>query len=353
MSSSTNYYDVFEDMSSYPEADIFIAYSRRGVGKTYSALLGAYQRKLPIIYIKRTNDDIDLICTASEEFEASPYVPINRDHGTNIQPKKITKGIAAFYDMNSEDKKPIAYACSLAAVKKVKGMDLSRVDLMIFDEFIPQASETRVLHSEGSATLDLYETVSRDRIKRGRKPLKLLLFANAEDIYCPLIDEMQIMDDLAKLAMSGSSYRYIEDRGILIHHVNEIRLEEKELSGGLARAMKGTSWYRKSFGGEFSKIDFSNISNKVLRKYSCLMKIHYRESDYYLYRKDREFYLTTQASNRYIESVNLNRDNDIRRFYIRYCIDLQEACTDGLMQFSDYSLYDLIMHYSKRFSHVL
>lgn len=348
-----HYYDVFNDLRDYPEAVVVVAYSRRGVGKTYGALYGAYQKKLPIVYVKRTKEDIDLICEDSEEFETSPYVPINRDHGTNIHPKKIQKGIAGFYDMDSEDKKPIAYAVALSAVKAVKGMDMSRAEFLIFDEFIPQASESRVLHTEGSSVLDLAETIGRDRIKRGRGPLKILLFANAEDIYCPVIDELQIMDDLAALAMSGQSIRYVEDRLILIHHVNEIELEEAEKSGGLYRVMKGTSWWRKSYGGEFSKVDFTNVSKQALKKYSCVMKIHYREDDYYLYRKDREFYFCKTPSNRYIEDINLNRDNDIRRFYSRYCIDLQEACNEGLMRFSDYSLYDMVANYSKRFKNVL
>lgn len=349
----SRYYDVFKDIEKYPESVIYIAYSRRGVGKTYSALKGAYEQHIPIVYIKRTMDDVDFICSSNEYFDASPYFPINRDIGTNIKPKKIRNGIGAFYDMDSDDKLPIAYCIALSAIKNIKGIDLSRCELMIFDEFIAQISETRVLHTEGEAVLDLYETISRDRLKRGRSSLKLLLFANAENIYCPIVDELQIMDDLARLAVSGESYAYIKERQILLHHVNEIALEEAEMQGGLYNVMKGTRWHAKSYGGEFSKTDFSNVSKKVLKQFKPLMKIHYRESDYYLYKKDLDYYLCSQATNKYIEAVDLNRDNDVRKFYIRYCIDLQEACINGHMKFSDYSLYDIIMNYGKRFKHVL
>ena len=46
------YYDVTADLRKYPEAVVIIAYSRRGVGKTYSALKGALEGGFPIVYIK-------------------------------------------------------------------------------------------------------------------------------------------------------------------------------------------------------------------------------------------------------------------------------------------------------------
>ena len=354
MSLNKRYYDVFEDIASFPEAIIYIAYSRRGVGKTYSALLGAYQKKIPIVYIKRTIEDVDFICSSNEEFDASPYFPINRDHGTKIMPKKIRKGIGAFYDMNeeAEHKQPIAYCLALSAIKNIKGIDLSRCELMIFDEFIPQASETRVLSTEFDACMDLYATISRDREKRGRDHLKLLLFANAEDLYCPIIDGLQVMDQLAEVSCKGLTYKYIDERKILIHHVNEIPLEEEELTG-IYLVMKNTKWARKSFGGEFSKVDFSNVDRKVLKNYVPLIHLHYREDDFYLYRKDRDYYLCKNRSNKCLADYDLNKDNDIRLFYYSHVIDLQDACMNGYMRFSDYSLYDLISHYSQRFKDVL
>lgn len=352
------YYNVYDDLAKYSEVIILIAYSRRGVGKTYGALYGALVRKQPIIYIKRTIEDIDLICSGNskaEGFDTSPYVPINRDHGTNIKPKKIAKGIGAFYNFDNNNEPvgaPVAYAVALSAIKNIKGIDLSHCEFMIFDEFIPQISETRVLQSEGEALLDVYMTVARDREKRGRDPLRLLLFANSEQLYCPVVDELSIIDDIAKLAVSGESYRYIPERGILIHHVNEIPITEAE-KGGIYKSMKGTRWWRKSFTGEFSKNDFTNISSKVLKKYSPLIHLHYREEDIYIYSKDNDYYICKTASNKCPVSLDLNRDNHIRKFYIKYCMDIQDACTEGHVQFSDYSLYDLIMNFDKRFKSIL
>lgn len=358
-SANLKYYNVYDDIRNYPDAVILISYSRRGVGKTYGALWGAYQQKAPIIYIKRTISDIDLICSGSKVagFDTSPYVPINRDHGTNIKPKRIANGIGAFYECDSDDEpigNPVAYAVALSAIKNIKGIDLSHCIYMIFDEFIPQTSEMirGVSSLEGESLLDVYMTVSRDREKRGFDPLKLLLFANAENIYCPVVDELQIMDDIAALAISGNSIRYVPDRRILIHHVNEIELTEDE-THGIYQVMKGTKWFRKSFGGEFSNNDFSNVSKQMLKGYSPLIQMHYRESDIYIYSKDGYYYICKIASNRCPIKLDLNRDNHVRKFYIKYCMDIQDACIDGKVKFSDYSLYDLIMNFDKRFKSIL
>ena len=353
------YYDVYNDIRKYPDAIIIIAYSRRGVGKTYGALYGALINNEPIIYIKRTIQDIDLICSGSKiaGFDTSPYVPINRDHGYNIKPKRIANGIGAFYHCDADGEPegaPVAYAVALSAIKNIKGIDLSHCTYMIFDEFIPQTAEMirGVSSLEGESLLDVYMTVARDREKRGKDPLKLLLFANAENIYCPVVDELQIIDDLANLAVSGNSYFYNQERKILLHHVNEIELTEDEKKGIYA-VMAGTKWFKKSFSGEFSKNDFSNVSKTVLKKYTPLMQLHYRESDIFIYSKDREYYICKQASNKCPIKLDLNRDNHVRKFYIKYCMDIQDACIDGHVKFSDYSLYDLIMNFDKRFKNVL
>ena len=349
------YYDVFEDLHNYPETTILVAYSRRGVGKTYGALYGALEREMPISYIKRTDRDIDLLCKSTKRFDTSPYKPINRDHPEyNIYPEKIGDGIGAFYqrdDKNNSVGQPVSYALSLNKIQDIKGFDISDTEFMIMDEFIPQATQ-RTSRKEGEALMDAHETACRDRVKRGKSAIPLLLFANAEDLYCPIIDTLEIIDDIAELNQSGKSIKYIESRGILIHHVNEISLTESEMSGGLYKAMYGTSWWRKSFYGQFHN-DFSNVEPKVLKMYKPLARCIYREGDFYIYKKDRDYYICKTPTNKYVHEFNLNRDNDVRLFYSKYVWNLQECCMNGHVKFSHYSLYDLISFFDKRFNNIL
>ena len=168
-------------------------------------------------------------------FDASPYAPINRDYGCNIKGKIITNGIGGFYDNDIDDQKvikPISYALALSAAKSLKGFDLSMCDWIIFDEFIPQLGE-RISRKEGELLLDLYMTIARDRQKRGKRPLKLILFANAEEISTPITNTLEIVDIMADLNASGQTHFYDDARGILLHHITseEFPLQESEKEG--------------------------------------------------------------------------------------------------------------------------
>ena len=152
--------------------------------------------------MKRTNEDVDLICTGSEnpdlKVDMDPFVPLNRDFGWNIKPKLIKKGIGAFYECNDDGEPvgaPIGMILSLARIKSIKGADFSRAEFICLDEFIPQSFEI-VRRKEGEGLLDVYMTVIRDKVKRGGS-LKLVLFANAEEISTPVTNAFEIVDDMA------------------------------------------------------------------------------------------------------------------------------------------------------------
>lgn len=348
------YYHLAKDLEEYPDAWCYVVWSRRGPGKTYSALWNSYYNHIPIIYMKRTQDDVELICTDSNDFDLSPYVPINRDKNVNIKGKMLKKGIGGFWDTNSEGEiegAPMTYAVALNAIKKVKGIDMSRCEWLIFDEFIPQIGEI-IRRGEGEMLLEFYMTVARDRLKRGRKPLKLILFANAEDISTPVTNVLEIINDMAKLNASGQSHLYIEDRGIMLHHITdaEVPLLESE-KGGIFQGMSHTAWARKAFGGEFTNNDFSNIVKLPMKGMKPLIHIKYKTYDYYVYLKNSDgmYYMTKSKANKCTYEYDLNTENGQKLFYYNHCTDLRYACIDGRMKFELYSMYDLIINYKRFF----
>ena len=352
------YYDFKNDLELYPEAVVYIVVSSRGRGKTYSALKYSYEHKIPIIYMKRTNDDIAFICREEKDgMDTSPYYPINRDLHSNIKGKLIDTGVGGFWSYEpDEDGKmvpdglPIAYALSLNAIKRIKGFDASRCDWMILDEFIPQIGE-RVLRTEGDLLLDVYMTISRDREKRGKDHLKLLLFANAEDISTPITNTFEVVDDIADLCASGKSHFYDHERKIMIHRIieEEVPLTSAEKEG-IFSTMKNTAWARKSFGGEFSKNDFSNVCKNNLKGYRGHIKLHYKENDYYIYINDAGSYYISRSPTKCPMSYNLNRETEQRAFYIEHGIDLRGDTIEERVKFASYTMYDLIMNYTKIFN---
>lgn len=347
-----SYYHFGKDVEAYPDAWCYVVWSRRGPGKTYSALRYPYAKGFQTLYMKRTCEDVDFICDYSGEldFDPSPWFPLNRDFGTNIRPKSISKGVGAFYEADEDNKvfgKPVNYILALNKVKSIKGIDLTNCEWMILDEFIPQTGEI-VRRMEGEMLLDLYMTINRDRQKRGRKPLKLVLFANAEQISTPITNTLEIVDIMADMNATGEAYHY--ERGIMLHHItqDEFPMSEAE-KDGLYEAMKGTAWGNKAFEGVFANNDFSNVDKVSLKNARCMIELTYKMKKFYIYLKPDGMYYMCRSANKALFSFNLDRENDQKKFYIDYDIDLRNACIDGKMKFEKYSMYDLIVNYKQLF----
>lgn len=348
---SKDYYYFPDDVERYPSAWCIIVWSRRGPGKTYSLLRSAYDMKIPLLYMKRTIKDVNTICTDKAGIDLSPYVPINRDAGTLIKPHLIDEGIGGFYDSGEDGNvngSPISYVCALNALKTIKGMELSFIEWMCLDEFIPLAGEV-VKKDEGEQLLSIYMTVLRDRTKRGLDPTKLILFANAENISTPITRELGVIDAMAELQATGESYKYLSDRGILLHHITdqEFPIKESEKTG-IYLAMRNTAWGRKAFGGDFSTNDFSNVCKKSIKGYRCIASYYYEEKTHYIYRKGKEYYVSDTVGK--TENIyDLTLENEQKKFYYDYTYNLRESCINGNVKFQYYTDYDLIINYRKYF----
>lgn len=352
------YYHFKKDLLDYPRAGIYVVWSRRGPGKTYSFLRYCVDNKKFFIYMKRTNEDVELICTGGDnpdmKMEMDPFVPLNRDFGWNIKPKQIKKGIGAFYDCNDDGEpvgEPIGMILSLARIKSVKGSDMSKAEFLCLDEFIPQAYEI-VRKKEGEGLLSIYMTALRDKVKRGGR-LQMVLFANAEEISTPITNTLEIVDDMAELAFKGDHHSYLKDRRIMLHYITqkEIPLTKEELESDIFVAMKGTAWLQNAFFGNFSNNDFTNIKQMSIKNMQCIHKIFYKNKHYYIYRRPTDgMYYMTYTRGAYQFEWDLNKENHQKLFWIEYAQELRVDCIEDHFKFEKYSMYDLIMNYKKFFS---
>ena len=348
------YYHIGKDVEEHPECTVFIVWSPRGPGKTYGALRYPYRMGFLTAYMKRTVEDVNTICeyAGDVDFDPSPWKPLNRDFGTNVKPQLLKKGLGVFYNADSEGKaigKPVNYIMALSKMKTIKGMDMSEVEWMIFDEFIPQAGEI-VRHAEGEMLLDLYMTLNRDRQKRHRPPLKLIMFANAEQISTPVTNELEVVDLMAEMEAKGLSTYIDKKRGIFLRHITQedYPMSEDE-KNGMYSVMKGTAWFDKAFGGSFANNDFSAVCDMSLKRMRCMYHLHYRKThDIYVYIKpDTGMFYVTDSKGPYVKSFNLDRENEQKKYWIDVGIDLRAACIEDRMRFKKYSYYDLIVNYKK------
>lgn len=362
------YYDIRNDIQSYPDAWCYIIIGGRGRGKTYSTLKSCLEDQTDFIFIKRAMEDVDLMCAGTGSIkksvddlgvDLSPFKAINRDTGSNIQAFSIKTGIAGFWQtVTGEDGKlipqgkPIGMIFALNGVTKYKGFELAssaQDQWIIFDEFIPNLYD-RVNRREGIQLLDFYKTVARDRVQRGLNEIKLICLANATSIANPVFDTLEIMDQVADLQTAGTRSAYDPERGIFIHLLeNDSDFMAAEEKTGLYKAMGQTAWGRMSYGNTFAYNDFSNVSNKALKGFRCLCGYHYKDSDTYIY-YDQGIYYVTNSRGQTDQFYDLNRENDQKAFFYDYVVDIRQACIYNGVRFKKYSYYDLLVNYKKIFS---
>lgn len=357
------YFDIKDDLTKYPDCWLYAVWSGRNTGKTYSTLKFLYEEKHKFIFLKRTIEDVKLILSGSGKVgtklsqygaDMSPFKAINRDTGSNVRAFGIYKGyLGGFWECNEKNEPlfdPIGYILALNGISKVKGFDLSECDYIVFDEFIPSPWE-RADRNEGKQLLDLYMTVSRDREHRGKPPLKIIMLANPTEINCPVFQELEVADDAAVMDKAGEEYKVV--RGMLLHNIRMGQeFQETEEHMPALAAMAGTAWHDMTVGSGFSYNDLNMIGKANMKGFRCILEIIYRRFRWYAYQKDGKYYICKARGNPRDGSFDLNRDQEARRFWLEYGIDLRCEYIDGNVWFETYTMFDVIVNYKKFFPFV-
>ena len=356
---SNYYYDLADDLKKYPDAWAYLIWSGRNTGKTYSTLKYCLDRNLKFVFIKRTKEDVALLTSGSgkvgskrSEYGAdmSPFKAINRDTGSNIHAFDIYKNyIGGFWRCDDEGAAvgaPIGYIVALSTAAKVKGFDLSDCDVMIFDEFIPNAWEI-TKRGEGKQILDLYMTIARDREHRGKDPLKLIALANPTALRCGLFEVLEVTDTVARMSQTGEEYH--EQKGILLHQIQMgANFQRQEENMDILQTMAGTDWADMSLGSGFAYNDMSMIRSVPLKGYVCVYEVRYKKNVWYIYQKDGDYYVcTSRGKARAV--YDLNTDIGVRAFYREVQMDLKDDYINGCVVFQTYTMYDVLINFRKYF----
>lgn len=258
-----------------------VVVSARGPGKTFGALSQAVKKGLKFLYLRRTKTQLDIISNPLY----SPFKRINTFFGWDIQPKR-GNGMAVFQDGAGH---LIGYAGALSTFRNVRGFDGSDIDLIIWDEFIPEEEEI-VKFNDWASFLNIVETVARNRELEGRQPIKILLCANSNKIYGYAVNGMQIENDLIEMRESGEEIREITPDLIVI-----VPRAEK-----FTEAKRQTALYRLTAGSRFSEMAIDNafrirsrekIGKRPLAEFVPLCG--FKGEFVYRHKADRSYYVTS------------------------------------------------------------
>lgn len=260
----------------------------RGTGKTYGALKYVYENNIRFMLMRRTQAQCDLI----NKPEFNPFKALAADLDLDISVKAISKYNAVLLEESEEDYKTLGYTCALSTIANMRGFDASDVKLLLYDEFIPERHE-RQLKNEGSAFLNAYETINRNRELSGSDPLQVLCLANAFNMANALFLELGLVDITEKMIQKNHELYINKEKGILICLLNKSSISEQKKETALYK-VAGGSYTEMALNNDFAYNDASEIHSKPLKEYKLICTIG--EISIYKNKGKREFYVSEHRS---------------------------------------------------------
>ena len=260
----------------------------RGTGKTYDSLKVAKEKRKLFMLMRRTQSQADLI--SKPEF--SVFKPLNNDLGWNVNVKSISKYNSMYYEESDDTITPIGYTCALSTISNMRGFDASDIQLLIYDEFIPEKHE-RLLKNEADALFNAYETMNRNRELKGIAPIQLLCLANANDITNPVFESLKLIR-IADRMQKGNADRWTDDnRGIQLIMLHRSPISKRKASTVLYNLTEGSDFSSMALDNDFN-VDRHHVKPRPLSEYIPVCSI----GELCIYRHKSEFrlYATTHIA---------------------------------------------------------
>lgn len=330
---SNGYLDV-EKILSYKIPFSFIL-GGRATGKTYGALKTLYQTDTRFMLMRRTQAQCDLI----NKPEFNPYKVICSDLGVDIRVRSISKYNALVYESFGEDvERTIGYTCALSTIANMRGFDASDCKVLLYDEFIPERHE-RALKNEGSAFLNAYETINRNRELKGEAPLQALCLANAFNIANAIFLELGLVGICERMKAKGQELYINRERGILIALLDKSRISQQKRDTALYR-VAGGAYSEMALANDFAYNDASDIKSQGLQEYKLICTIG--EISIYKHKSNRKYYVSEHRTG--TADTFKSDEVGLKRYQKKYGLQLFGAYMRGNVQFENMltkSLFEL------------
>lgn len=287
----------------------------RGTGKTYGIIKDMIESKEKFILMRRTQTQADLISKA----EFSPVKSVMDDmfrHFKTVPLSKQSTGLVETdADGNALNGDIFCYTIALSTISNLRGFDASDVNYLFYDEFIPEPHE-KPLKNEASAFYNCYETINRNRELKGRKPLKVIAAANANNMANPLFISMGLVTKVESMIRKGQSIWEDKERGIAVIVCQETPISKEKENTALYRLVdEREDFYHMSLKNSFTSDNRDRIGSMKLVEY--LPVVHIGELYIYRHKSRKEYYVSAIKSGTFKENFTMN-DMDKLRFRTGY-----------------------------------
>lgn len=292
----------------------------RGTGKTYGAMLYLLKTGIKFLYLRRTKTEADLVKSEL----TNPFKVVNTDLGIDIKPGR---GQYIYPFLNNGE--VIGYGAALSTFYNVRGVDFSDVEIIIYDEFIPENS-ARPIKEEFKSLMNVIETVGRNRELQGRKPVRLLAMANSNKLDNPIFLGLEIVNKVAKMAERGHEVYSDGSKELTVYMLMKSPISEKKAHTALYKLTQGNDFQRMALQNQF-ELYTENIRPSRIIEYNPVVKIG--ELYIYKHKHRREYYVCCQKNGTFSKQFT-TADIDVERFRTHY-IYLYDAYIHDRVYFED------------------
>lgn len=279
----------------------------RGIGKTYGLLKYILKYNIKSIYLRRTQKQTDII----NKREFSPFKPVCADLNLEYDQKMIARDTAAL--IIDDDIK--CYTGALSTFSSLRSFDMSDVECIIFDEFIPEISDKTSIKHEYEAFLNMYETVNRNRELSGRDPVKLIAAANSNNLNNKIFMGLGIISDLDNMIRKEKEVLHINDRSISVYYPLHSPISERKAETALYKLSGDNDFSAMALSNSFG-IDESDIINRPLKEFRPVVNVG--EICIYKHKGISNFYYVSRVLARGSAPVYAATDRQIAQFKERY-----------------------------------
>lgn len=314
------------------DLNILVVIGGRGTGKTFNVLKTVITQERKFMLMRRTQAQLDMI----NKKQFSPVNPIADFLNMEIDTKPISKYNAAYIVEDRE----IGYTCALTTVSNMRGFDASEIDVLIYDEFIPEKHE-RPIKFEGTAFFNAYETMNRNRELTGKKPIQIVLLSNSNDIYNPILAEMGIITKVFNMAKAGQTVSIDGNKKLGIFLLSNSPISVLKRNTSLYKISENSDFVEMALNNSFCGVDDDTIKPQNLKEYKPLANV----GELYLYtHKSTSVVYVSKHRGGTTPLIFRASDRDLKRFRKTFSW-LPFEIGGGMVLFEDVSCQYLLTKY--------
>lgn len=279
----------------------------RGIGKTYGMFKYVIENDHKIIYLRRSAKQVDFI----SKIDRCACRPVLKDLDLLERFNIASNEESTAYMI---DDRVFCDVMSLTTVANLRSFDGSEVEAIIFDEFIPEVTEKKIIKDEYEALMNLYETINRNRELDGIPPVKLICMANSNNGANDIFTGAQLVRTYTRMQKLHKETYINPQRGFAILRYDMSPISQKKSK---------TALYKFTAGTRFQEMAIENKAADITEFVSTRVNI-------------REFYPVVRVGNLTVYKHKSNELWYVTEFHMGKCKTLT-ADSKGLLKFrNDY-----------------